>query len=642
VPPHGEQTEQNAVEPVAAVGTTAPAEAAAGATASLAVGMGNQAFAAFVGRSRAGARPSAPLRRGLAPSSDALGPELARAVAVRGTALGVLRLTASEQDQAITEQGESGAKGMAASVEVGARSAVGDRNEASAILGIIEANQKPIEKAQSEESDIRDINPAGTNIDTRFLLQQYETSLNIAGGTVSQFDAAYRIAAGDYGRLLGMSQGALKGLGVDPGQSDKPAPQVVTDAISQTKDLRDEVNKVRDTGHSSEGDFKDFNDARKDLVTAAEQIPEEKAAVELAMNDYQAAWLEAQAAAAGATADKAKGELENVKKEIAETAKAVGTAFKIASAVMGNLGAIEAGRAPNMGAMEAAADDIPKELQNKAHTPEDLTKDLKGLLDKVPEIKGFKAADLMDPEKVTEMIGKLANEEKIAALEDKIKNNKELAGLNASAAAAAKGKKPAQILKNRGKKLASMLKTYMTARENLKVATDNLVRQAAKANNPRVAMAFRFLAESEKGVISCKLAIGYGEDEGKRGKEALDKRAELNEGLRTRKGVGGDADKSIQEQPRYYTIKKAKVPGRLFGTNDVWQLTKHDVDLKSSGAQSLNSTPGTRDGADISVADRVAEVKKWLAELERMRSAIAGATGMATPTTRQAQTADSQ
>jgi hypothetical protein len=41
-------------------------------------------------------------------------------------------------------------------------------------------------------------------------------------------------------------------------------------------------------------------------------------------------------------------------------------------------------------------------------------------------------------------------------------------GLNA---AAAKGKKPAQVLKNRGRKLATMLKTHMPARDKLKVAT---------------------------------------------------------------------------------------------------------------------------------------------------------------------------
>jgi hypothetical protein len=406
--------------------------------------------------------------------------------------------------------------------------------------------------------------------------------------------------------------------------------------------LRDEVDKVRDQGLSSEGDYVAFNSARKDLATAAASIPEEKNAVEEAMNLYQAAWLEAQMQAAGATADTAKGELEAVKKEIAETARAVGVTFKVASAVMGNIGAIEAGRAPNMGAMEAAADDIPKELQNKAHTPDELGKDLKGMLDKVPEMKGFKAADLMDPEKVTEMIGKLANEEKIAALEDKIKNNEALKGLNAAAAAAVKGKIPAQTLKNRSKKLASMLKTYLTARENLKVHMENLVRKATKANNPNAAMAFRFLGESEKGVYSCQLAIKYGQDEANRGKEAMEQRSTLNEGLRTRKGVGGDDSKSIKEQPRYYTVKKVTEPGRLWGTNEVWRLTKHDVDLSSAGAKSLTSNAGARDGAMISVSDRVAQVKKWQDELDRMRAAVAGAAGMPTPTPLQAQTPDSQ
>ena len=568
---------------------------------------------------------------------------LARSIAVpppmSGTPLGVSRLNATQQDEMITDQGESAAKGMAASVEAGVRSTVGDSSEAAAIVAIIDANQKTLEKAQSEEDDIRNINPAGTNIDTRFLMQQYESSVNIAGGAVSQFDATYRIAAGDYGRLLGMASGALKSVGAPA--PDKPATQAVTEAFDQSK-LRDQVDKVRNTGQAGEGDFKAFNDARKDLVTAGALIPEEKNAVEMAMNDYQAAWLKAQSAAAGAKADDAKGELEAVKKEIAETAKAVGMAFKVASAVIGNIGAIEAGKMPDVGAMEAAADDIPKELQKKAHTPEDLQKSVKGLLEKVPEVGGFKATDLMDPEKVTEMIGKVANEEKIAALEDKIKNNEALKGLNAAAAAAIEGKKPAQVLKNRGKKLASMMKTYMKARDNLKVATDNLVRQATRNNNPAAAMAFRFLAESEKGVVSCNLAIKYGEDEATRSKEAQDKRGELNEGLRTRKGVGGDDSKSIKEQPRYYTIKKVKVPGRLYGTNDQWLLTKNDVDLKSSGKNSLSSTPGGRDGAEISVADRVVEVKKWLAELEKMRASVAAATGMPTPTPNQAQTADSQ
>jgi len=541
-------------------------------------------------------------------------------ISISSSAPIIARATPDEADQEVTKQGEAAAKGYAASLEVemGPKSVIGDQREARGYIDIITGTESILEKAQADDSDVRKIDPLGANLETKFLLQQYETSLTFAGGAVSQFEGAYIVAAEDYGRIMGMAPPALKAIGINASKEDVSSTESITKNLA-TPQISGEIKKgYADKSFSDQ--LKRWNDARQDLVTFSVGITEERTAVLMAMNDYQAAWLGAQASSAKAKGEEAQAEVTAIKNEIAETAKAVGTTFKIATVVLGNL--------------EAAGGDIPKELPQQLHSPEDLKKQITDLAAKVPEIKGMKVSDLSDPEKVVTMIGNVANEKKISMLENRIKKNEMLKSLNEAAEAAAKGKKPADILLARGKKLAAVIKNYMAARKNLKTLTDALAKSATSSGSPKAAMAFRFVAESEKGLQSVTLAVSYGADEQKRGIEALTKRSVLAEGL-TEKTKN---NKKTFDYYKYYTIKPVKRP---WYRADTWKLTENRVDLKNTGSQSLTDTtvfagPNMADSAQTAIAARLVELNGWKAKLLEMSSKIADAIGMPTPLPREA------
>jgi hypothetical protein len=604
---------------------------AGGVVASMASGMGNAAFSRSIATAPA-----------------------------RGVTLA--RKSAMEIDAEMKKQGDIVAAGQArAMVEmVGGASVKTDRAQIAAICATIDAAQPTLMEAEAKAiHGIKGTVNTGmgqsgkvfstVNQTTRFQLEQLDVDTAAAGTSTSQFQRAAELANADYGRIMGAAAGALIALGIKP---DRNQTSIVKDAFEGMPNVKvpdpDNPGQMKEQGplagqvdrleNSSVANFKAlerFRTARTKLNDTQREFIKSKGTFESGLLGYSASMHKAAAAAATASAEKDQEELDGIRKEIDQVAKGAGMAAKIGLAALAQVAPTIS--APGAGSVVEGAG-AAKGTTVQAYVPPSsgasAAESAGGFqtgkeVDALKEATKGKALDPTTVEGVVKAIGEYANADKIGKLTGKIGASKHAAKLHTAQAELELSQKAIKDVDASMKEFVRLAGLFAQHYNEMTAAAEAAIGAAKRSGNPNVAMALRFLAETDKFLATVKVAIDAGErDREKAIKAATD----------AHRMEHGDKDTNTAV---YYTVRKEKASGwnadDIGSQIEVYKVEKHDVEFQEGGAGSLRNTPadvgtpGRADSGQVSVRRALDELKGRQAEIEGLAAQVQRVTGMGAP-----------
>ena len=522
---------------------------------------------------------------------------------------------------------EAEAKAAKAPLAIDSASVTADRSRVGEIIAEIDKNQGVLAEAEKHDDTLAArFAPLVTNATTKANLQIFDDSLGVTAVDTAGFALQFRTAYADYQRLTAEGQEYLSLLGVN-----------ASGPVDTLSDGFDAMGKNSLKMGESQAGLTRFRAARQNLNTAATKMDGEMKAFRGAAQGLQGALYAAKGKAAAAKGAEAATKLAAVKAEIDAMAKGVGTAIKVASAVAGFVGtggevgkvATDAFAAGEPAGGKALAKAFFKDAD--AISQQQLSGiDLGGIT--VGTIASGDPAGIA--EGLVKVIGNQLNKEKIAGLQQAIATaGAEEASFNAAAEASTFAAHQTNM-EAAATKLKTLVLAYDQAKVEMREAGDALMAELSKdgKKGKDQAKAVLFLTDSDRFLAQATSAITAGEHQQANAKTAADKRKALRGTTST---VEAEKDQAAQ---RYWTATKTTVPGKLWGTNDSFQLRSVFVTFTGSGAGGYNdivqggsgSVEGAGGAAD-EVARKLETLKEARTQVQKLQAKIQNVLGTGGP-----------
>ncbi len=524
---------------------------------------------------------------------------------------------------------EAEAQALKAPLQIDTVSVQTDRSRVGELIADIDKQVTNLGLAEKQNSDLESkFAPVATNTATRALLSVLDDKLDVSAVDTTAFAAQYRVAFADYHRLTAEATEALSVVGA---HSDDPLGAVGT-AFGNTPGLK--------MGAGQAG-LERFRAARTNLNTAGKKMEGQLTAARGAANLLQGAVNKAKAAAAKANGADAATKLAAVRAEIDQVASGVGKVVKICSAV--------AGLAGGGGATNALA--IPKEAGGSVDidpsisglrpgatvsTPEDPSKAaiLKAMGTDAASVLGDGGGPDKMAESLVKAIGEYANKDKIANLQQLIiKAAAEETTFNAAGDAQNMVGYQDQM-DAAAKQLSLLIQTFASAKQELAEASQALMEELNKGGKKGKdqAKGVLFLTDADRFLAQVENAISVGKNQQENLKQAASDRKTLRG---TTAAVEGGQDSQSQY---YFRCTKTTVPGKIYGTNDLFKLDKVFVTFQDSGGFGQNDInqggAGTVEGtgsASDEVAKKIDVLTKAKDQVTVLQTKVQGALGLGGP-----------
>lgn len=515
-----------------------------------------------------------------------------------------------------------------------------DRSRVGELIADIDKHTPVIRQAENQDSDLEAQRaPLAHNTSTRAGLSVFNDKLDVSAVDTTAFAVQYRFVHADYVRLAAEAKEYLAMAGT---KSDDPFGAVGKAVGGQDVKLA--------TGNAN---VERFRTARRNLNTAGQKMDGQLTACRGAANLLQGAIYKAKAAAAAANGKDAATKLAGIRAEIDAVAGGVGKVVKICSGVAGLAGG--AGATTALGTpKDSTTPDIdesrsglrPGQTVNDAQGKE--KKDLRHDAGAGPlggdsqaaliKAMGADVGGLLGggggPDKLAETlvkaIGEYANKDKISKLQqDIVKAAAEEATFNAAGDAQSMVGYQDQM-EAASKQLQTLLEAYRTSKNEAMEAARVLMEELNKGGKKgkQQATAVLFLSDADQFLAQVDNAISVGKNQQANLKQAATDRKKL-------RGTTNEAGVDNQNTQYYYRCYKTTVPGRLWGTNDIFKLQKVDVTFQDSGGFGKNdinqggagSVEGTG-SADDEVARKVKLLETARDQVKAFQKQIQQATGM--------------
>ena len=401
--------------------------------------------------------------------------------------------------------------------------------------------------------------------------------------------------------------------------------------------MEGQLDRLENSSVASYKPIEKFRDARKALNDTQREFIKSKSTFESGLLGYSASMHKAAASAALAKADSDQAELDAINKEIADVAKGAGMAAKI------GLAAARPGRAARSPrpapARSSRAPGRRPGTTVQAYVPPSsgasAAESAGGFqagkeVDALKEATKGKALDPTTVEGVVKAIGEYVNADKIGTLTGKIGASKHAAALNTAQAELELSKKAIKDVDAALKEFVRLAGLFAKHYNDMTAAAEGAIGAAKRSGNPNLAMALRFLAETDKFLATVKVAIDAGERDREKATQAATDAHRMEHGDKT-------ANTSV-----YYTVRKEKASGwnadSAGSQIDVYKVEKHDVEFQEGGAGSLRNTPadvggmpGRNDSGQVSVKRALDVLVGRKAEIEVLATEVQRVTGMGAP-----------
>jgi hypothetical protein len=518
---------------------------------------------------------------------------------------------------------EAEAKAKTAVLQVDSVSVQTDRSRVGELIADIEKQKTNLTAAEKDDSSLEGrYAPLATNTKTKANLDIFNEKLDVSNVDTTAFAVQYRTVYGDYSRLTAEATEALGGA--------KSADPLAA--------AGDKVAKHDIAMGAAQAGLERFRAARANMNTAGKKMDAQLTSCRGSADLLRGAVYKVRASAAAAAGKDAAKKLAAVKKEIEDVAAGVGKVVKLCSGVAGLAGGagetnklaapheaksveIEAGRSGLRGATNV---DVDPAATSKAELLKAMGADISGLAGGGGGAAGIAVA-------LVKAIGTYANKGKIASLEAAITKAaaEESSFTGASEASNMIGHQ--EQMEASSKQLSLLLEAFSSARQEMNDASAALMAELSKGGGAKgkdQAKAVLFLTDSDRFLAQVNNAISIGDNQQANLKQAATDRKSLRG---TTAAVEGGKDSKTQF---YYRVSKIQVPGKIYGTNDAYQLHKVDVTFQDGGmgVNGINqggagSVEGTG-SADDEVARKVELLKKAKDQVTVLQKKVQAALGM--------------
>jgi hypothetical protein len=545
---------------------------------------------------------------------------------------------ARDFDQNMQKAGQSGADAAGADAQVQVimgHTTVADEGEAKKAIGEIDAAEEMVSRHPTKLFHADDFGPMKgvlvENHDARFVLEQYLATVSDSGNFQSEFAESFLTSKKEYGEFVGLWSAFMAGGG----------------ALKDNA-LQDKMTSLaRDPGFADAR--KEAKDARNELVNDKQKIETAQLGADGAREGLLQAIYDARAAAAGATAQKKQTELNDVMESIKDSVDKIMLVGKIAATATTGLLALEAGgmdmsklvelnpeiAAPNApaGGAPAAPSLAPPDVskfaapgtdlnQHGTPSPEDgLGKPNDTRSYQMPsqtvatakDLAGKGAEMLGGPEAMLTKAITMLEQSNIDRIQSQIDAAQEDGNLNKAAASAAGMKEKKLTYEEKIRTLANDAKNLAAHKKQLDAAINAMVSFAKKHGGGKdVTGALRLLGAGDRFLSQIDLTISLGTKQQQKGREAIAQRGNIN-------SVGQSSSGTAQGQGQlhYWTVKKEKD----------WVATKHPVELKAAGKDSLYDNLGAN-STQFDVARTLKDLNDWKVDVQKKRDQAQNALGM--------------
>jgi hypothetical protein len=547
-------------------------------------------------------------------------------------AISIQRKEADKKPTSGTLQGagdEAEANALKAPLQVDTVSVQTDQKRVGELIADIKSQKTKLEKAEKDDPDLETrFAPLATNTATEAKLSIFNDKLDVSKVDTTAFAAQYRLAYSEYHRLTAEASALMA-----KSKSDGKDPLDAAGAAMGNSPAM----KIGD----KQGGLERFRSARRNLNTAALRMEPKLTGARAAADLLQGAVYEAKAAAAAATGQDAATKLKDVRDEIEKVAQGVGTVVKLCTAV--------AGLAGGGGAVNALAPkdtggsvDIDPSRSGLATggtvlTPEDPSKLelIKAMGEDGSKLLGGEGGPDKLAESLVKAIGEYANKDKIANLQQTIvKAEAEETTFKAAGAAQKMGGYQAQM-QAAGQELSLEIQAFASAKQEMIEASQTLIAELNK-EGPKgqdQAKGVLFLTDADRFLAQVQDAIAVGRNQQSNLRDAARDRKALRG---TNAALEGGKDSLTQY---YYRVIKITVPGRIYGTNDLYKLQRVDVtfqntDLNPDYNNVVQGGAGSVEGvgsADDSVASKIEVLTKAQEQVKAFQTKIQTALGVGAP-----------
>jgi Domain of unknown function (DUF4157) len=557
----------------------------------------------------------------------------------------VMRHVSRDADEDLKKQGEAGERAGSDDVRVqviNIHTTMDDESEVKSAIAAIDAATPLLErhptnlyKRDSGNGPFKSM--LVENVDGRFALEQYLATVSDSGNAHSQYAASYSNTRADYGKFQ-----ALYGAFIAAGGTLK--------SKAHTEKMAAMGNNVEFSRARTQ-----FQGVRDQLENDRHKISEGQIATTGADEALKSAIYKTRAATAKARADKKKTELNTLNASISSAVETIMTVGKIASAAYSGILAVGAGGL-NMDKMVEANPQIdpanpvppPQNLPGgpaapapslappdprrfmvqpaELHSPEDELAVVRsdkqmGVLkpndtrsysmpsqtwSTVKDL-GSKGANLLGgPKEMLTAAIKMLEQANIDRITTQIEAAQEDNNLSEAASAAADMKAKRLAYQEKLTILVNNVENLLNHKKQMDTAVEQMIAAAKKQGaSKELTGAIRLVGAGDQFLSQVDLTISLGQQQQQKGAEARLQRYNINDEAFSTGTVQGPG------QVHYWTVAKEN---NDYHYGDKWVGTRHNVELKSSGKDSLQ----TGRGANSTQFD----VGKSLQELQDLKTEV--------------------
>lgn len=541
--------------------------------------------------------------------------------------LGVMR---SPNDQEMKNAAKVGSEDEANDIKVQvifAHSMVADQEEAKQIIRqISSANEKIKRHPISEDLDL-----LKENEQARFSLEQYLATVSDSGNFQSQFATSYMQTKKDYGEFDKMWHmfGALGG-------SLEPFSQ------------RGGIHQLENYPSFTRA-YQTFTGVRNELMTDHQMIISHQTEMEKAKAGLMSTIYMARSKVAYAKAKDKQTEKDAIITQIDKTVSLLMTIGNLAAiamtgiVAMGNgVGGIDFSKivesspeiAPSSlatnsktGTCEINIEESATPASSKPDTttysfPSQTIANLKGLKEKGVNLAG-------GPSGLIKSAITMLEKSEIDSLSAQISAAQEEGNLNAAAADASLLDEKRKAYQAKILILSGCITNLMNHKNQMDHVVQEMIDIAQKHNASKdLTGGLRLVGSGDKFLSQIQLTINLGEQQQTLGRDALAKRGAINFDPYA---PSGDGHAQGPGQLHWWSVEyksSGSLADRWLGTRH-WQKTKHQVELKATGKDSLTS--GIINSTQFDVCKAIEELKIWQVEVTAKRDKAQEALGLSNP-----------